>query len=378
MNKKFAIFIPSYNYAEFIGQAIESVINQSDPNWQLYILDDNSTDNTFAVVQKYLKKDKRISWKKHAKNIGSVPTIMEGFREIDADYISTLCADDFLEPNFVADARKAFAENPEIPFVALGWSSWEKLANQQICTQLAKNPLSTNFVGKVFLSPYLVFFNFINLDFLVFKKSCITPVLQELEQYKIRQYLETFLIKRLEENFGAGFLHTQNHGFWRRHQQQLTGKHTQNFQVFVEQQTETLFFCQNKDSKSPENLANLATRFITLAGFVERSKVPFHKACEWILSDLGSPFAEHFGNLNTKFICENHLEKSLLCLAACVWSTLIFNCDFGGWLTDANTAKKYLSQWIADLQNKYQLRNMQEIFAEANKLYDGLFMPLLN
>ena len=65
--KKFAIFITSYNYAEYISQAIESVINQTDPDWHLYIIDDCSTDNTYEVVKKYLEKDKRISWKKHQK-----------------------------------------------------------------------------------------------------------------------------------------------------------------------------------------------------------------------------------------------------------------------------------------------------------------------
>ena len=54
-----AIFITSYNYGEFIGKAIESVINQSNPNWKLYIFDNCSTDNTYAVVEKYLKKDNR-------------------------------------------------------------------------------------------------------------------------------------------------------------------------------------------------------------------------------------------------------------------------------------------------------------------------------
>ena len=52
-NKKFAIFITSYNYAEFIGQAIESVINQSDPDWHLYIFDNGSTDNTEEIVKKW-------------------------------------------------------------------------------------------------------------------------------------------------------------------------------------------------------------------------------------------------------------------------------------------------------------------------------------
>ena len=63
--KKFAIFITSYNYAEYISQAIESVINQTDPDWYLYIVDNCSTDNTEEIVKKYVEKDSRISWKKH-------------------------------------------------------------------------------------------------------------------------------------------------------------------------------------------------------------------------------------------------------------------------------------------------------------------------
>ena len=65
-----AIFITSYNYGEFIGKAIESVINQSNPNWKLYIYDDNSTDNSQQIIKEYLKKDNRISWKNNKTNRG--------------------------------------------------------------------------------------------------------------------------------------------------------------------------------------------------------------------------------------------------------------------------------------------------------------------
>ena len=73
--KKFAIFITSYNYAEYISQAIESVINQTDPDWHLYIVDDCSTDNTEEIVKKYVEKDSRISWRKREKNIGGIQNI---------------------------------------------------------------------------------------------------------------------------------------------------------------------------------------------------------------------------------------------------------------------------------------------------------------
>ncbi len=379
---KFAIFITSYNYGKYIAQAIESVINQSDPNWQLYIIDDNSTDNTFEIVEKYLKKDKRISWKKHSKNIGSVPTIIEGFSEIDADYISTLCSDDWLAPNFVSDAKKAFAENPEIPFCALGWSACaesEYFANKhQTFVERVTTPLSKNFCGKVYLSPYLVFENFINLDFLVFKKSCLNTVLHNLEHFKLRQFLEPFLMKCLENKFGASYFNNSSpHGFWRRHNKQLTQKNHKISQVEFERFSEPLFCICENSTQNLANLANLANNFMNLIRCVHREKISYRIATEWLLSDLGRPFAEKFGSLDFQFIKENDLEKSLLCLAICVWSSYIFNYENGGWEKDLAVAKKQLGDWIVDVQTKYGLQNILEMYQVANKLYDGLFMPLI-
>lgn len=371
MNKKFVIFITSYNYAEYIGQAIESVINQTDPNWNLYIIDDCSTDNTYEVVQKYLEKDNRISWKKHDKNIGSVPTIIEGFSEIDADYISTLCSDDWLEPNFVADAKKAFDEHPEIPFCALGWS----LANQnENIFQKYAIPFPERFSKKIYLSPYLVFGNFININFLVFNKKCINNFLCGLKEYKIKQELEAFLIKYLEETFGAGYINNDDHGHWRWHEKQISQKNDNSHQSFIELLVEPLIYCSQSNLTK---LPNLSNRFMCLVRILGRAGIPYRAATEWILSDLGKPFAEKFGNLDFEFIKANNLEKSLLCLAICVWNAFIVNQNHGGWESNVNVAKQQLNQWITDLQNKYQLRSIKAIYKEANKLYDGYFMPLI-
>ena len=374
VNKKFAIFITSYNYGEFIGQAIESVINQSDPDWYLYIFDNCSTDNTYEVVEKYLKKDSRISWKKHETNIGAIPNLISGFKEIDADYISTLQADDWLEPNFIADAKKAFAENPEIPFCAFGWSSWEKY--QADCPPYMQNadlPVAKNFSQKIYLSPFLVFKNIIAMHFLVFQKSCFMKILPEIEFLQFQQLLEPFLIKRLENLFGASYLNSNCHGYWRRHFQQITVKNNQNFQINTEQLSEPLFFCSEINSNS--NLADLATKFMTLINYISQGKIPYKTATEWLLSDLGKPFAEKFGNLNFEFIKANNLEKSLLCLAVSVWSAFIFNANFGGWENDINETKKQLFLWIKDLKNAYQIKHIETFFEEANKFYDNYFLP---
>ena len=45
-NIKVSIITASYNYAEYISETIESVINQTYPNWELIIVDDGSKDNS--------------------------------------------------------------------------------------------------------------------------------------------------------------------------------------------------------------------------------------------------------------------------------------------------------------------------------------------
>ncbi len=64
MNKNdnilFSIIIPTFNRAGIIGRAIESVLAQTYPYWELIVIDDGSTDNTREIVQKY--KDKRIKY----------------------------------------------------------------------------------------------------------------------------------------------------------------------------------------------------------------------------------------------------------------------------------------------------------------------------
>jgi len=62
MKPLISVIIPTHNCASTIGTAIESILNQTWKNLELIIVDDNSTDNTKDVVNKYTKTDPRVSY----------------------------------------------------------------------------------------------------------------------------------------------------------------------------------------------------------------------------------------------------------------------------------------------------------------------------
>lgn len=62
MKPYFSIIIPSYNRANFIPKAIESVINQTFNDWELILVDDGSTDDTKQIIEALIKYDKRIKY----------------------------------------------------------------------------------------------------------------------------------------------------------------------------------------------------------------------------------------------------------------------------------------------------------------------------
>ena len=87
------IILPNYNKGKYLEETINSVINQTYKNWQLYIIDDNSTDNSLKVINKFsdLKKIKII---KLNKNKGPSFCRNYGMRISKAPYISFIDSDD--------------------------------------------------------------------------------------------------------------------------------------------------------------------------------------------------------------------------------------------------------------------------------------------
>lgn len=91
-----SIIMPSWNTARWIGESIESVINQTYENWELIIVDDCSTDNTDEVVESY--NDKRIQYLKNIENCGAAITRNRAISQANGEWIAFLDSDDLWRP----------------------------------------------------------------------------------------------------------------------------------------------------------------------------------------------------------------------------------------------------------------------------------------
>ena len=90
----FSICIPSYNLAHLITDAIDSVLAQSYPDFELLIQDDVSTDNIEVVINSY--NDPRILYEKNTDNLGIFGNLNKLCERARGRYIKILCADDML------------------------------------------------------------------------------------------------------------------------------------------------------------------------------------------------------------------------------------------------------------------------------------------
>ena len=95
-----SIILATYNRAHILGRAIDSVLRQTYPNFELIIIDDGSTDNTSSVLQKY--SDPRIRIFKHEFNMGVTAAKNSGLRQIRGDWFSTFDSDDEMLPDAIS------------------------------------------------------------------------------------------------------------------------------------------------------------------------------------------------------------------------------------------------------------------------------------
>lgn len=96
--KKLAVLLPTYNAAAYLKESIDSILNQTFADFDLYVYDDCSTDNTEELISGY--KDARFFYRKNNVNFGIAKTLNSGLEELlpHYEYIARMDADDWAYP----------------------------------------------------------------------------------------------------------------------------------------------------------------------------------------------------------------------------------------------------------------------------------------
>jgi len=118
-NPKISVIIPSYNYENFIEEAINSVIRQTFKDFELIIVDDGSSDNSVKVIEKYVEKYDNIFLFTHenSQNMGLAASVQLGLQNARGEYITFLECDDFWHEDYLKEKIAVFEKYPETGIV---------------------------------------------------------------------------------------------------------------------------------------------------------------------------------------------------------------------------------------------------------------------
>lgn len=129
-----SIITPCYNAQIYIAQAIESVLSQTYPYWELLIVDDCSTDDSAEIILSYAKQDNRIKYFKTDYPSGS-PALPRniGIENAKGEYVAFLDSDDLWLPNKLKE-QISFLEENKYDFVYSDYEkmSWDGIRNERI------------------------------------------------------------------------------------------------------------------------------------------------------------------------------------------------------------------------------------------------------
>lgn len=113
---KIAIIITAYNAEKMILETLDSVKNQTFANWKCIIVDDNSKDDTVAIVKKYIALDHRFSLILNGKNLKQSKSINKALSKTSEDYVIILDSDDVLSENCLLNRIKLIEDSKDYDY----------------------------------------------------------------------------------------------------------------------------------------------------------------------------------------------------------------------------------------------------------------------
>ncbi|NLD23985.1 MAG: glycosyltransferase family 2 protein, partial [Bacteroidales bacterium] len=116
-HSKVSVIIPVYNMELYLAETLESVLKSDYPNFEVIVMDDESTDKSLSIAEYYKKKDSRIRIFSQ-RNEGASSARNNAIKEAQGRYILPVDADNLISDNYISEAAKVLDENPSVKLVS--------------------------------------------------------------------------------------------------------------------------------------------------------------------------------------------------------------------------------------------------------------------
>lgn len=116
MTTKISIIVPCYNQAQYLDECLQSVLDQTFPDWECIIVNDGSNDNTEQVSKNWVNKDSRFKYY-HQENAGLSATRNKGIQNAIGEFILPLDADDKISKEYCKLAMIEFEKGKDLKVV---------------------------------------------------------------------------------------------------------------------------------------------------------------------------------------------------------------------------------------------------------------------
>lgn len=145
----FSVILTTYNRAILLKRALDSLVSQTETDWEAIIVDDGSTDNTHFLIKPYLEKGCNIQYI-YQENAGYAMAKNTGIFLSKGKFITFLDSDDEYSPTHLKTRKEILFNNPETEFL---YGGVEVTGNQLVPDRFNYNkmiPLSECVIGGTF------------------------------------------------------------------------------------------------------------------------------------------------------------------------------------------------------------------------------------
>lgn len=120
-----SIIIPNFNKSPFISETIKSVLSQSLIDWELLIIDDNSSDKSWSIIESYGVKDQRIkAFRNNSGRKGASVCRNIGLKKANGNFVIFLDSDDLLSPSCLENRIKEITSFPKLDFMVFSMGTF--------------------------------------------------------------------------------------------------------------------------------------------------------------------------------------------------------------------------------------------------------------